>query len=68
MDGEAGFYAIPMNYQEKLLVKEKQAKAFAGFFKKHEKKEEKPAEVEEKAGFGIPFQVRSDQFLMTFVQ
>ena len=38
------------------MVKEKQAKAFVGFFKKQEKKEEKPR-VEAKPGFGIPFQV-----------
>ena len=40
-----------------MLIKEKQAKAFVGFFKKKEKKEEEPEE-EEKIGFGIPFQVR----------
>ena len=33
--------------------------AFVGFFKKVEKKDEEP-EVEESAGFGIPFQVCVD--------
>ena len=38
------------------MLKEKQSKAFKGFFKKVEKKEDQP-EPEEKPGFGIPFQV-----------
>ena len=38
------------------MLKEKQSKAFVGFFKKKEKKDEEP-EVKEETCFGIPFQV-----------